>query len=87
MKQNSLNKCVNKHQVMYKHGHLIYMFNEWEYFNFQMINYYSFKENNPEIHKSLNPLNMRHIGDDNVLSVLPYREQTGRRIMIYKIGK
>jgi len=52
-----------------------------------MINYYSFKENNPEIHKSLNPLNMRHIGDDKVLSVLPYREQTGRRIMIYKMGK
>lgn len=51
-----------------------------------LVNYYSFKENNPEIHKSLNPLNMRHIGDDNVLSVLPYREQTGRRIMIYKIG-
>lgn len=51
-----------------------------------MVNYYGFKENNPEIHKSLNPLNMRHIGDDNVLSVLPYREQTGRRIMIYKIG-
>jgi len=51
-----------------------------------MVNYYNFKENNPEIHKSLNPLNMRHIGDDNVLSVLPYREQTGRRIMIYKIG-
>jgi hypothetical protein len=63
------------------------MFNELKYFNFQMINYYNFKEKNPEIHKSLNPLKMRHIGDDNVLSVLPYREQTGRRIIIYKIGK
>jgi hypothetical protein len=52
-----------------------------------MINYYSFKENNPEIHDSLNPLKMRHIGDANVLSVLPYREQNGRRIMIYKIGR
>jgi hypothetical protein len=63
------------------------MFNELQYFNFQMINYYSFKENNPEINKGLNPLDMRHIGDDNVLSVLPYREQNGRRIMIYKIGR
>ena len=63
------------------------MFNELEYFNYKMISYYNFKENNPEIHESLSPLNMRHIDDDNVLSVLPYREQTGRRIMIYKIGK
>ena len=52
-----------------------------------MVNYYNFKENNPEIRNSLNPLNMKHIGGDNVLSVLPYREQTGRRIMIYKIGR
>lgn len=51
-----------------------------------LVSYYGFKENNPEIHDSIQPLNMRHIGDDNVLSVLPYREQTGRRIMIYKIG-
>lgn len=51
-----------------------------------MTNYYRFKENNPEIHEDVHPMNMRYIGDDDVLSVLPYREQTGRRIMIYKIG-
>jgi hypothetical protein len=52
-----------------------------------MTNYYRFKENNPDTHEDVYPMNMRFIGDDDVLSVLPYREQTGRRIMIYKIGK
>jgi hypothetical protein len=52
-----------------------------------MVNYYKFKENNPEIQTGVNPINMRFMGDDDVLSVLPYREQTGRRIMIYRIGK
>ncbi|XP_069698217.1 alpha-tocopherol transfer protein-like [Periplaneta americana] len=51
-----------------------------------MVNYYKFKENNPEIHNDVKPMNMRFIGDDDVLSVLPYREQTGRRMMIYRIG-
>ncbi|PNF14739.1 hypothetical protein B7P43_G08927 [Cryptotermes secundus] len=51
-----------------------------------MNNYYSFKENNQELHEDVHPMNMRFIGDAEVLSVLPYREQTGRRIMIYKLG-
>jgi hypothetical protein len=52
-----------------------------------MTNYYRFKENNPEIHEDVHPMNMKYIGDDDVLSVLPYREQTGRRILVYKIGR
>jgi hypothetical protein len=52
-----------------------------------MTNYYRFKENNPETHEDIHPMNMRFIGDDDVLSVLPYHEQTGRRVMIYRIGK
>nr|CAD7439417.1 unnamed protein product [Timema bartmani] len=51
-----------------------------------MTRYYQFKENNPEMHDEVNPLHLKFIGDDDVLSVLPYREQTGRRIMIYKMG-
>jgi hypothetical protein len=52
-----------------------------------MTNYYRFKENNEELHVDVHPMDMRFIGDDDVLSVLPYHEQTGRRIMIYKIGR
>nr|CAD7597207.1 unnamed protein product [Timema genevievae] len=52
-----------------------------------MTRYYQFKENNPEMHDEVNPFHLKFIGDDDVLSVLPYREQTGRRIMIYKIDR
>lgn len=51
-----------------------------------LVNYYTFKENNPELHENLNPLELRFIGDNDIIQVLPYREQTGRRVMIYKLG-
>ncbi|XP_077300130.1 alpha-tocopherol transfer protein-like isoform X2 [Arctopsyche grandis] len=51
-----------------------------------LVNYYLFKEDNPQYHLDVEPLKLRHIGDDDVLSVPPYREQTGRRLMIYRIG-
>lgn len=51
-----------------------------------LVNYYKFKENNPEIHKGIDPMKLNFIGEDDVLGVLPYREQTGRRIMIYRVG-
>lgn len=52
-----------------------------------MVKYYNFKEDNPEYHEDVNPLDLRHIGEDDIMTVLPYREQTGRRILLYRIGK
>ncbi|XP_011877605.1 PREDICTED: alpha-tocopherol transfer protein isoform X2 [Vollenhovia emeryi] len=49
-------------------------------------NYYNFKEEHPEIHQQLNSTQMRHIGDDNVITVPAYRTQCGRRMMIYRFG-
>ncbi|KAE9533552.1 hypothetical protein AGLY_009190 [Aphis glycines] len=49
------------------------------------VNYYRFRENHPDYY-SINPLDLSFIADLEVLSVLPYREQTGRRILIYKLG-
>ncbi|XP_050438045.1 alpha-tocopherol transfer protein [Adelges cooleyi] len=51
-----------------------------------LVNYCRFRENNPDYYK-INPLDLSFIGDADVLSVLPYTEQTGRRILIYRIGK
>lgn len=51
-----------------------------------IVKYYNFKEENPEIHRMMNSTEMRHIGDDNIISVPPYRTQCGRRIMIYRFG-
>lgn len=54
-------------------------------FLLQFVNYYRFRENHPDYY-SINPLDLSFIADLEVLSVLPYREQTGRRILIYKLG-
>ncbi|KAM0733758.1 Alpha-tocopherol transfer protein-like [Formica fusca] len=51
-----------------------------------IVNYYNFKEEHPEIHQQMNPTEMRYIGDDDVITVPPYRTQCGRRLMIYRIG-
>ncbi|XP_033207200.1 alpha-tocopherol transfer protein-like isoform X3 [Belonocnema kinseyi] len=51
-----------------------------------VVNYYNFKEEHPEIHEGVNPLEMRHIGDDDVMTVPAYRTQCGRRMMIYRMG-
>ncbi|XP_067007616.2 alpha-tocopherol transfer protein-like [Anabrus simplex] len=51
-----------------------------------LVNYYNFKENNPDLHKNINPLSLRYISEDDVVLVLPYREQTGRRVLIYRMG-
>lgn len=54
-------------------------------FLLQFVNYYRFRENHPDYYK-INPLDLSFIADSEVLSVLPYKEQTGRRILIYKLG-
>lgn len=50
------------------------------------MNYYNFKEEHPEIHQQMNSTEMRFIGDDDVITVPPYRSQCGRRLMIYRFG-
>lgn len=51
-----------------------------------IVNYYNFKEEHPEIHQDVNPLEMKHIGEDDVMTVPAYRTECGRRIMIYRLG-
>ncbi|XP_046620963.1 alpha-tocopherol transfer protein-like isoform X2 [Neodiprion virginianus] len=51
-----------------------------------VVNYYNFKDDHPDIHRGLNPLEMRHIGDDDIMTVPAYRTQCGRRMMIFRIG-
>lgn len=51
-----------------------------------MCRYYEFRDNNPELHVDVHPLHLKRLGEDDIVSVTPYRDQHGRRIMIYKIG-
>ncbi|XP_017777007.1 PREDICTED: alpha-tocopherol transfer protein-like [Nicrophorus vespilloides] len=51
-----------------------------------LVNYYNFKENNPEFVEDVNLKHLQRIGDDDIITVPPYREQNGRRILLYRIG-
>ncbi|XP_063976330.1 alpha-tocopherol transfer protein [Diachasmimorpha longicaudata] len=51
-----------------------------------IVRYYNFKEEHPAIHENVDPLKMRHIGDDDVMTVPGYRTECGRRMMIYRMG-
>ncbi|XP_034175121.1 alpha-tocopherol transfer protein isoform X1 [Osmia lignaria lignaria] len=51
-----------------------------------IVNYCNFKEEHPEIHQDVSPVEMKHIGEDDVMTVPAYRTQCGRRMMIYRLG-
>lgn len=53
----------------------------------QMCRYYDFRENNRTLHVGVYPMTLKRLGDEDIVSVAPYRDQLGRRMMIYKIGK
>lgn len=51
-----------------------------------LVNYCNFKEEHPEIHERVDLWAMDFIGRHDVLTVPPYRDQDGRRAMVYRIG-
>lgn len=51
-----------------------------------MVNYYEFKKNNPNFFEDVDLLYLMQIGDDGIISVPPYKEQSGRRLLIYRLG-
>ncbi|KAK2580018.1 hypothetical protein KPH14_012307 [Odynerus spinipes] len=50
-------------------------------------NYYSFKVKHANVYDGLKPSNERNIFEQNILTVLPTRDQHGRRILIIELGK
>lgn len=50
-------------------------------------NYYNFKVKHAAIYESLKPTNEKNIFEQNILTVLPNRDQHGRRILIVQLGK
>lgn len=52
----------------------------------QLCRYCEFREANLELHIDVHPFLLNKLGEDDIVSVTPYRDQTGRRIMIYKFG-
>lgn len=52
-----------------------------------MVNYHDFRERNMSYYEGVAPVELSHIADADIINVLPYREQTGRRIIYFKIGE
>lgn len=50
-------------------------------------NYYSFKVKHSNVYDNLKPSRERNIFEQNILTVLPNRDQHGRRILIIELGK
>ncbi|XP_055634071.1 clavesin-1-like isoform X2 [Toxorhynchites rutilus septentrionalis] len=51
-----------------------------------MCRYYDFRENNIELHENVNPMTLRSLGDDDIITISPYRDQAGRRVLYFKFG-
>uniref|UniRef100_A0A182P9H0 CRAL-TRIO domain-containing protein n=1 Tax=Anopheles epiroticus TaxID=199890 RepID=A0A182P9H0_9DIPT len=52
-----------------------------------MVRYYAFRESNPEFYENVNPMALRSLGDDDIISISPYHDQEGRRVICFKFGK
>ncbi|EDW03189.1 alpha-tocopherol transfer protein isoform X2 [Drosophila grimshawi] len=51
-----------------------------------LCSYYKFREENKNYYEKVRPIDLRHLGDENILTVTPYRDQLGHRILIYRFG-
>lgn len=50
-------------------------------------NYYAFKVKHENVYKGLKPSKEKNIFEHNILTVLPNRDQYGRRVLIIELGK
>lgn len=50
-------------------------------------NYYAFKVKHENVYKGLKPSTEKNIFEHNILTVLPNRDQYGRRVLIIELGK
>lgn len=72
--------------VSIKNHKIILVWSQIITFVFQLCRYYKFKENNPHLHRDINPHDLLPIGTDGVISVPANRDQNGRRLLIFRAG-
>lgn len=51
-----------------------------------MCYYYKFREHNKSYYEKVRPADLKFIGEANILTCTPYRDQKGHRILIYRFG-
>lgn len=66
-------------------NHLLYE-NIYEKLFFQLCRYTKLREDNIQWVDKVNPLKLALLGEENIISTTPYRDQTGKRMLIYRFG-
>lgn len=51
-----------------------------------LCNYYKFREQNKAFYEKVRPFDLKFVGEDDILTATPYRDQHGHRILIYRFG-
>lgn len=48
--------------------------------------YTAFREENKHWIENVRPLALKSLGEENIMTVTPYRDQTGKRMLIYRVS-
>ncbi|XP_037024683.1 clavesin-1-like isoform X2 [Bradysia coprophila] len=51
-----------------------------------LVRYHEFRESNQDLYLNVDPLSLTHLGENDIVSVTPYYDQNGRRMMFHKVG-
>jgi hypothetical protein len=49
--------------------------------------YTHFRENNKHWIENVRPLSLKSLGEEKIMTTTPYRDQTGKRMLIYQVRK
>jgi hypothetical protein len=56
------------------------------YYIIQICRYYLFRENNPALIDGVHPFAFGKISDEQILTVVPYKDQEERKMIFFRIG-
>lgn len=55
-------------------------------FRLKLCRYTKFREDNNQWIDKVHPLSLSSLGDEDIMTTTPYRDQEGRRMLIYRFG-
>lgn len=53
---------------------------------FQMKKYYKLKQKHPKLFEDLFPISVRHVYEQDIITLLPLRHKNGARILLMEVG-
>lgn len=56
------------------------------FLSFQMKKYYKLKQKHPRLFEDLYPMSVRHVYEQDILTLLPLRDKKGSRMLLMEVG-